>query len=338
MKKHVKRLILALFLLGIIGWGLLKWTHVSSFVGKLSGRQVQVHTIEFQGNVEVREVRVGFKIRGRIERMYVDEGERVKKGQLLAELDPTDFYIAQQKAQASVRSREAELEKLKNGPLPDEIVRAKARTQQARSELELAEKEYMRAKKLYEEELISQNKFEFFLTKWKLAQSQLRALESSQKLIERGARQEDIKKMEALLKLALAQLEEANQKLRDAKLFSPVDGLIQTRVHEPGEYIQAGIPVYIISIDEPLWIRTYVNERELERVYPGMGVRIVTDTGREYKGRIGYISPNAEFTPRTVQTREVRTDLVYRMRIIVHEAKTLRQGMPVTILIPQNNE
>lgn len=138
----------------------------------------------------------------------------------------------------------------------------------------------------------------------------------------------------ANIKQAEASLRVAAKNLADVSVYSPSDGVILTRIREPGSVVQQGEPIYTLSLISPIWVRAFVNEPQLGNIYPGMAADIMTDTkdGPVYKGHIGFISPVAEFTPKTVQTLDLRTDLVYRLRVIVDNPDWgLKQGMPVTV-------
>lgn len=138
----------------------------------------------------------------------------------------------------------------------------------------------------------------------------------------------------ANIKQAEASLRVAAKNLADISVYSPSDGVILTRIREPGSVVQQGEPIYTLSLISPIWVRAFVNEPQLGNIYPGMAADIMTDTkdGPVYKGHIGFISPVAEFTPKTVQTLDLRTDLVYRLRVIVDNPDWgLKQGMPVTV-------
>ncbi len=134
------------------------------------------------------------------------------------------------------------------------------------------------------------------------------------------------------LNLAKAALGVAEKNLKDTSVYCPNDGVILTRVREPGTVVQPSDPVYTLSLLSPVWIRAFVPEPLLGKIYYGMEAEVYTDSGQIYKGHIGFISPVAEFTPKTVQTEELRTDLVYRLRIIADNPdRYLKQGMPVTV-------
>lgn len=144
----------------------------------------------------------------------------------------------------------------------------------------------------------------------------------------------------ANLKEAIASLAQSNQRLLDTEAFAPTKGTILTRIREPGSIIKVGDPIFTISVASPIWIRAYVPEPKLGRVIPGMKAEIYTDTlgGKVYHGHVGFISPQAEFTPKNVETEDLRVDLVFRLRVLVDDAdEGLRQGMPVTVKLIEEN-
>lgn len=178
-----------------------------------------------------------------------------------------------------------------------------------------------------EEAIVTRNKVEKpFLRRAEL--TKIGAISTEERDDAEAARDE----AQAQVKSAEARLQRAMTSLKDTELFAPSDGIILTRVREPGAVVAAGEPVYTLALDNPVWIRTYIDEPNLGRVHPGQKALVFTDSGGEYEGRVGFISPQAEFTPKTVETTQLRTDLVYRLRVIVDAPdKGLRQGMPVTV-------
>jgi HlyD family secretion protein len=169
------------------------------------------------------------------------------------------------------------------------------------------------------------------------------ALQSSRDKLaqyEAGTRRQDIDSQAARLMQARAALAQAELDLADTMLKCPSDGVVLTRAVEPGTMLQAGGTVFTISLTRPVWVRAYVGGANLARAIPGARLEIFTDArpGRPYSGSIGFVSPTAEFTPKTVQTPELRTDLVYRLRVIVNDPdEALRQGMPVTLCFPEGS-
>jgi HlyD family secretion protein len=345
MKCNKVRLIFGFIIISTIG--ILVWFLANKgvfkdsmpiFLGSLSDTS-SLQTLELQGNVEIRDVRLGFEVRGRIADMLVDEGDKVAQGQLLAKLESDYFEDAVKQAEATLEARKAELLKLENGSRPEEIEQARANTLAARVAFLNAQKEFSRAQKLISTGAISKEAFDKTKAVRDQAEARLKATEATQRLIEVGPRKEEIAKAKALVKEAQARLNEAKRRLGDTQLYSPVTGIIQIKVHEVGDYVNVGEPVYIISITNPVWVRAYVNEIDLGRIRPGMRAMVHTDAGKTFEGKIGFISPVAEFTPKTVQTKEIRTDLVYRIRIVVQDPKNeLRQGMPVSVFIDLQSE
>jgi HlyD family secretion protein len=170
--------------------------------------------------------------------------------------------------------------------------------------------------------------------------AQLASAQANLDLQNAGWRVEDIEAARAQVDNARANLQSAQLNLSDCQLVAPTDGYIITRALEPGAIVAAGTTAYSMCLYSPVWIRTYIDERDLGRIYPGMKALVFTDTNpnKPYEGQIGFISPIAEFTPKTVETRELRTDLVFRLRVIIQNPdRYLRQGMPVTVKLLETN-
>jgi len=166
------------------------------------------------------------------------------------------------------------------------------------------------------------------------ARAALKSAQESLKLAELGPRREDIDAAKSQLEAENASLAQAERRLADANLVAPGGGVVLTRVREPGAIVGVGETIYAVTITAPVWVRTYVAEPDLGRIWPGMPVEVATDAGKTYRGQIGFISPVAEFTPKSVETKELRTSLVYRVRIVVEgETGGLLQGMPVTVFV-----
>jgi HlyD family secretion protein len=132
----------------------------------------------------------------------------------------------------------------------------------------------------------------------------------------------------------------AERQLVDAELLAPNAGVVLSRVREKGAIVNAGETVFVVSLTTPVWVRSYVSEPDLGRIKPGMPVVLRSDTpnSQPVSGKIGFIASTAEFTPKTVETRELRTALVYRIRIVADDPDNrLRQGMPMTVTIDAGN-
>lgn len=290
-----------------------------------------------QGNIDVRQVNLAFKVDGRIETLTVDEGDPVVAGQTIATLDKRYFNDDLRVARAHRDNMAASLAKLENGSRPEEIAQVRAQTLDKEARLKLAKEDFHRASNLVEKGGVSRQEFDRTKSALESAEAQVRAAHEAQRLIEIGPRQEDIDVARAMLAEQDATIIQRERRLADADLNAPTDGIILTRARERGAIVQPGETVFALTLATPVWVRTYVNERDLGLVQPDAATTVTTDTapGRPYQGKVGFISPTAEFTPKAVETRELRTDLVYRLRIVVENPDGgLRQGMPVTVQLP----
>ncbi|TNE32094.1 MAG: HlyD family efflux transporter periplasmic adaptor subunit [Alphaproteobacteria bacterium] len=292
--------------------------------------------LKLYGNVDVREVNLAFRTGGEIADIPVEEGQRIKKGQVLARLDLDQLNNRLSEADAQIDVAEANLSKLRNGSRPQELAQAQARNSAAQAELARAQAEYDRRKGLVESGAISRTLWD--QTAAQLSRAQSAAAEASQglSLVRQGPRVEDITAARAQLGSVQAMRNTIRTDIGNATLLAPSDGVIMTRAQEPGGVVQPGQTVLSLAIDRPMRLRGWIGEPDLWRVSPGMEVEVSADGNpRTYKGTIGSISPRAEFTPRSVQTESLRADLVYSMRIIVNDPDdALRQGQPVTIRVP----
>lgn len=286
------------------------------------------------GNVDIRQVDLGFRIPGRIESVSFEEGDLVKKGDVVAVLDKAPYEAEYEAAKAQLAQSAANFARLKKGNRPQEIEEAKATVKQRKAALENAEATFKRAGEQVKVGAASKQAYDDALAQNVQAEALLENAKEALSLAIEGFRIEDIEAGLAARNVTKAQLESARINLNDTKILSPSNGYMLTRVREPGAIVAPGSVVYTLSLHEPVWIRAYVSETDLGLIKPGMEASVTNDSrpDKPYKGQIGFISPQAEFTPKTVQTPELRTDLVYRLRVIVNDPKgELRQGMPVTV-------
>ncbi|MBB3989762.1 HlyD family efflux transporter periplasmic adaptor subunit [Croceicoccus naphthovorans] len=288
------------------------------------------------GNVDVRQVDLAFRGGGRIEAIGPEEGEQVKAGQAIARLDvaPMRDELAAARAQLGVAN--AELAKARAGSRPQEITQAEARSRQAQASLESAQEDYDRRAKLVETGAVSRQVFDATEAKLQSARAEARAAAAALSLAREGSRTEDRQAAAAQAEAARARRDSARTGLDDAVLRAPSGGTVLTRAREPGAIVGPGETVLTLTIDRPMRIRAYVGADDLSRISPGMKVQVTTDgNARRYAGKIAQIAPKAEFTPKTVQTEDLRADLVYRVRILIDDPdQGLRQGQPVTVNIP----
>lgn len=324
-----KRLIIAPVLLVVAG--VLVWHFL------LRERMADDGELRLYGNVDIRQVDLGFRVSGRIESMRYEEGDEVREGDLLAELDKRPLEDDVRLARARVEVAEAELLKLETGARPQEIAQARAQVAERETFLRNAESYFQRQKDLFETGVVPRQAFDDALARRNEARARLQSALEGLRLAQEGFREEDVQQGRANLRAAEAALAQSLTRLNDADLHAPSDGVILTRVREPGAVVAAGAIVYTLSLHEPVWVRAYVPEPQLGHVHPGLPVLVYTDSRPDepYRGQVGFVSPQAEFTPKSVETASLRTDLVYRLRVVVENPnKGLRQGMPVTVVAP----
>jgi HlyD family secretion protein len=285
------------------------------------------------GNVDIREVQLGFRAAGRLQAMHFEEGDAVAVGDLLATLDDRPMREALAVAEARVLEARARMDRFNTGSRPQEIQQADARVKEAQAALENAEQDLRRQRELTKAGLSSQRLLDSAVASHDQAAARLDANSEAFALAVEGFRVEEIAEAQAGLVAAQAQRDQAQTQVEDAQLLAPNAGVVQTRIREPGSMVAVGAPVYTVSLTQTIYVRAYVGESQLGRVAPGSTVYITTDSSdQRYQGQVGFISPRAEFTPKTVETPELRTDLVYRLRIVVaNPEQNLRQGMPVTV-------
>ncbi|MEI8571422.1 HlyD family efflux transporter periplasmic adaptor subunit [Methylomonas sp. LW13] len=288
------------------------------------------------GNMDIRQVELSFHDPERVEQILVQEGERVKRGQLLAAQALERFQYSRDQAAAKVDVQQHQLDKLLHGSRPQEIGKAGNDVKAAEAAVVLAKKELVRFQALVKRKLSSAESLDRAQAQYDAAQQSLQALKQQYALTEIGPRREDIQAAQAQLKADQAALQLADKVLADARLYAPQDGVVQNRILEPGDMASAQKPVLTLALREPLWARTYVAEADLGRLRYGLPASLASDSfpDKSYRGWVGYMSPTAEFTPKTVETTELRTSLVYQVRIYACDPDDqLRLGMPVTVRI-----
>lgn len=285
------------------------------------------------GNVDIREVQLAFRQPGRVAQMMFDEGDAVVAGTRMATLDAQPYQEAFATAEASVRVAQAELAKMRRGLRPQEIIQAQEVLNQAQAVARRAERDYVRLSRLLPSKASSQQDVDNARAARDQAIAGVKAAKAALSQAREGFRKEDIAAAEAQLAAAMATRDQAATALADTELFAPSDGTVITRIREPGSMVVSQSAVYNLSLDKPVYVRAYIGETALGRIAPGTPVQVRSDSSKKiYHGQIGFISPRAEFTPKTVETTDLRTDLVYRLRIVVSDADAaLRQGMPITI-------
>lgn len=322
MKKPVVIALVGVIVLAALGGGWLWY------------QNQQHQPLTLYGNVDIRTVNMSFRVGGRLATLAVDEGDKIRAGQTLGELDRAPYQNALLQAKANVSTAQAKYDLTMAGYRAEEIAQAAAAVNQAQAAWQYAQNFYQRQQGLWKSRTISANDLENARSARDQAQASLKSAQDKLSQFRAGNRPQEIAQARAGLEQAQAQLAQAELDLQDTTLIAPSDGTLLTRAVEPGSMLNAGSTVLTLSLTRPVWVRAYVDERNLNEAQPGREILLYTD-GRPdepYHGKIGFISPTAEFTPKAVETPDLRTDLVYRMRIIVNDADdSLRQGMPVTL-------
>lgn len=287
--------------------------------------------IRVSGNIEVTSVELSFKIPGRVTERPVDEGELVKTGEVVARMDPADLLHEAASRRAEVQAARAQLTELETGYRKEDIAQAEAVLQRIEAEAERLRVDFNRQQQLFKKEVISARDFDASRAAYESSQANVREARERLKLLKSGPRKETIDQSRARLRSAEAILALAETRLGYATLVSPVQGLVLSKNIEPGEQVAVGTPVITIGMLDEVWLRAYISETDLGRVQVGQKATVTTDTypGKKYQGTITFISPEAEFTPKSVQTEKERVKLVYRIKITIPNLNNeLKPGMP----------
>jgi len=355
--------------------------------------------IKASGHIEVTEVDMSFRIAGHVAKLFVDEGMKPRKGEVLAELDQEVIKARKEQAEAVVKeleAREASLamtikikeevldaeinraeagvkaadaryQSLRTGSREQEIAEAAAARDRAKFEWENRERDSKRMKELFSSRIVSESQYDAARTSAEAARAAYEAALERYKLVKAGPRDEqvlegkanlasssaglvaaeagrkeveklklDLQALQAQRDQAKALLVIADEDLRKSRLYAPFDGFVTVKDIEEGEYVQAGTPVLTVAQLDEVWVKTYVPETQLGKVYLGQKGEVISDTfpNKTYPGTVTYISPEAEFTPKNVQTKEERVKLVYRIKVTLRNPKQeLKAGMPVDVIL-----
>ncbi|WP_417810035.1 efflux RND transporter periplasmic adaptor subunit [Thioclava sp.] len=293
-------------------------------------------TLTLYGNVDIREVDAAFNDTGRVAKLLVQEGDVVHKGELIALMDDKRFSDELDAANAQAAQQKQVLVALQAGSRPEQIAQAKARMDALEVVYKNDKANYERYATLAPTGAATLQKRDDAQAAFLNAEQNYMAAKQAYELAVKGPRAEDIAAAQASYDGAVANAKLAQQKLDDTKLYAPVDGIIESRVQEPGDMVSPATPIYTIARTDPLWVRAYVPESELGRIKLGMAADITTDSypDKVYPGWVGYLSPTAEFTPKNVETPDLRAQLVYQLRVYTCASENeLRLGMPATVKI-----
>ena len=312
---------------------------VLAFVLRSGSAEEDRNRLVLYGNVDMRQVNLAFNNSERIAEVLVQEGAKVRRGEILARLDTSRLKPLAAAAVAEVQAQQAVVDRLHHGSRPQEIEQARANVASARADQVNARQQWTRMSALTTltaGRAISEQDLEGAKAAMDSAQAHLEVAEKALDLALVGPRKEDIAQAEAQLHANQSQLELLHRQLADCELVAPIDGVVRSRLLEPGEMVSPQRPVLNLAIMDPKWVRAYVSETDLGRIHMGMKASISTDSfpGRSFPGWIGFIASVAEFTPKSVQTVELRSSLVYETRIFVDDpSDAMRLGMPATVYL-----
>lgn len=309
---------------------------VASFTISHFRNSLEEGVILLSGNVEVTESNIGFKLSGRVVERLVDEGYKVKKGDRLAILDSAELESTVAQSKANLNESLARLEELRTGSRPQELEQARANVLLREAELAKAKKDYERNMGLYKEELVSAQQMDESTKAYHVAASLYENALQALSLVKEGPRKEEIKMAEHRVEQARASLRVNEERLKDTVIYAPTDGVVLRKLVELGETVSPGTPVFTIGDLAHPWIKVYVKEDKLGYVKLNQRAVITVDTykGKKYEGTVTYISSEAEFTPKNVQTQEERVKLVFGIKVSVKNINDeLKPGMPADVRI-----
>ena len=329
MKKRIIPIVLVVLAVAGIAWWL---TH----------RHAASADIVLYGNVDLREVDLAFNDSQRVASVLVHEGDYVHKGDVLARLDTSRLQPQLAQAEAQAAAQRAAVDRLHHGSRPQEIAQARANLVLAEADARQARDNYRRLEAVSDSSAgraVSRQEVDDAKAQADVSDAKVAVSRKALQLALIGPRQEDIAQAEALLDSEEAQVALLKQELADTELRAPLDAVVRSRIAEPGDMASPQKTALTLAITDPKWVRAYVSETDLGRVRPGMPATVAVDSfpGKRFEGWVGFISPEAEFTPKTVQTQELRSSLVYEIRVFVKDpGDALRLGMPATVYLSPN--
>jgi HlyD family secretion protein len=319
----------AVLVVGIIAIGGVLWWWLS--------RHQSPTELRLYGNVDLRQVELPFNGSERIAAVLVQEGDRVSRGQILARLDTSRLTPQVAKAEADFAVQTQAVERVHHGNRPEEVAQSQANVTAAVADADNARTQFARLRTLSDSSSgrgVSRQELDSAKAALDAAEARLAVSRKALTLEQVGPRKEDIAQAEAQLRADQAQLALAQQQFMDADLKAPINAVVRSRLIEVGEISSPQKSAFTLAITDPKWVRVYVAETDLGLVREGKSATVTVDAfqGRSFPGRVGFISSMAEFTPKSVETSELRSSLVYEVRVFVSDPHDeLRLGMPATV-------
>lgn len=302
-----------------------------AYGGRLFGAGNGKPVVSVTGTIEAIQVDVSARIAGRITERPVNEGDRVVAGQLLVRLDEAELAAEVRRQEAAVRTAQSTLNDLVAGARREEMEDARAALQSATATREWTERDFRRAEGLFRQTLIAAQEVDRARQAYEVAAAQEKSARQKVLLLEAGSRPDQVEAARGQLAQARNALDTARTRLKEMTVLSPLDGVVLRKNLEVGELANPGVPILTLMNPSDIWVRAYVPEEEVARIKVGSPVRVAVDgyPARRFPGRITEIASEAEFTPRNVQTRKERVNLVFRIKIAVDNPEgILKPGMP----------
>ncbi|MGI6452746.1 MAG: HlyD family secretion protein [Syntrophomonadaceae bacterium] len=292
------------------------------------------------GTIEATSVELTAKVSGTIGQLYIDEGNLVEKDQLVGELIRNDLLAQKERDSLSVMAAQARLQELQSGARSPEIEQAAAEVSIARINLDQAEQDLSRLEALYQAGALAAEEYGRMQAKVEISKNQLQMAEARLKLLQAGTRPEQITAAVAELEKTRAVLAATEAMVADLKIISPLAGTVISKNYEIGEYVPMGAALATVADLGNLWIKVFVPTDDLPKVSLGQKVRVtVSGSNQPFYGKVGFISSKGEFTPKTIQTKEERTNVVFAVKIFLEDGRgVLKPGMPADVIFDQEEK
>lgn len=287
--------------------------------------------IKESGTIETTNIIISSQVSGKTARILYDEGEKIKTGDTLMVIDPEDYKIQLQQALAQSEVAGAQYELAKQGARSEDIKQAEENLTQAEANLTLAQDDFNRMENLYKSQSITKKQYDDAAAKLKITKAQYQSAQQNLQKTKNITRPEELTQAKASYESSDAQVKLLQKKVNDCYIISPINGYIVEKFVEIAEFVSPQTSLLKLSDLSEVEVVIYISETDLGKVKLGQKAKVFTDTypDKEYAGKVTYISPDAEFTPKNIQTKEERTKLVFAVKITVPNASDeLKGGMP----------
>lgn len=292
--------------------------------------------IEASGNIEATDVIVSSQVSGKVLYILKEEGQKINAGDTVLVIDPSTYQLKLKEAESSLGAIEAQFQLLKKGARKEDIKQADDVMKQAEINFQLAEKDMKRFENLYQSNSITKKQLDDAVARYEISSAQYNSAKENANKIKNLARPEELKQAESNVNRLKASVDLLKKNLNDCYVTSPINGFIVKKFIEAGETAGPMTSLFKVSDLSNVDLVIYIPETELGKIQLGQKVNVTVDTypGKIYEGKVNYISPEAEFTPKNIQTKEERTKLVFAVKVRIDNPKyELKTGMPADAVI-----